>query len=63
MAKCITMVDIFEHDKFLFITFIQGGRGHTYCRTLATLVDTLSVWIARVRKGARFAYRTDMRTK
>ena len=41
MTKCITMVDIFEHDKFLFITFIQGGRGHTYCRTLATLDDNI----------------------
>jgi hypothetical protein len=30
------MVDLFEHDKFLFIAFRQGARGHSFGRHLAS---------------------------
>tara|TARA_Y100000034_G_scaffold135712_1_gene208736 strand:- start:1535 stop:2185 length:651 start_codon:yes stop_codon:yes gene_type:complete len=34
-------MQLFDHDKFLFVAFEQGAKGHSYCRTLATLDDTI----------------------
>ena len=34
-------MNIFEHDKFLFVAFEQGAKGHSYCRTLSTLDDNI----------------------
>ena len=34
-------LNLFDHDKFLFVAFEQGAKGHSYCRTLSTLDDNI----------------------
>ena len=34
-------LNLFDHDKFLFVAFEQGAGGHSYCRILATLDDNI----------------------
>jgi hypothetical protein len=50
MIKCITMVDLFEHDKFLFITFEQGARGYRWGRHLAS-TDSNVYWYSCKENG------------
>ena len=44
------MVDLFEHDKFLFITFEQGARGYRWGRHLAS-TDSNVYWYSCKENG------------
>ena len=43
-------MNIFEHDKFLFVAFEQGAEGHKFCRQIANENDDIH-WYSCLENG------------
>ena len=43
-------MNIFEHDKFLFVAFEQGAKGHRFCRQIANENDDI-YWYSCLENG------------